>query len=250
MSNSLWLHGMQHVRLPCPSLSPRVCSNSCPISKWCYPIILYLVIAFSSWLQSFPASGSFPVSWLLASGGQSTGASASAPVLPMNIQGWFPFGVTGLISLQPKRLWRIESFTLQIFVSKVMFLLFNMLSRFVIVFLPRSKCLLISCLQLPSAVILEPKKIKAITVSTFPSFICHEVMGPYVMIFFFFLMFTFKPAFSFSSFTYIKRLFSSSSLSAIRVVSFAYLRLLIFLPTNLIPACYSSSLAFHMMCSA
>ena len=131
-----------------------------------------------------------------------------------------------------------------------MSLLFNMLSRFVIVFLPRSKCLLISWLQLPSAVILEPKKIKAITVSTFHSFICHEAMGPYVMIFFFFLMFTFKPAFSFFSFTYIKRLFSSSSLSAIRVVSFAYLRLLIFLPTNLIPACYSSSLAFHMMCSA
>ena len=127
-----------------------------------------------------------------------------------------------------------------------MSLLFNMLSRLVITFLPRSKRLLISQLQSPSAVTLEPKKIKSVTVSPF---ICHEVMGPDAMILVFWML-SFKPTFSFSSFIFIKRLFSSSSLSAISVVSFAYLRLLIFLLAILIPACASSSLAFHMMYSA
>ena len=120
-----------------------------------------------------------------------------------------------------------------------------MLSRFVIAFLPRSKCLLISWLHSPSAVILEPKKIKSDTVS--PS-ICHEVMGPDAMIFVF-RMLSFKSTFSLSSFTFINRLFNSS-LSAIRVVSSAYLRLLIFLSAILTPACASSSLAFHIMSSA
>ena len=110
------------------------------------------------------------------------------------------------------------------FVDKMMSLLFNMLSRLVIIFLPRSKHLLISWLQSPSAVILEPPKIKSATVSLS---ICHEVMGPDVMIFVFWML-SFKPTFSLSSFTFIKRLFSYSSLSAIRVVLFAYLRLLIF----------------------
>ena len=126
--------------------------------------------------------------------------------------------------------------TRQTFVDKVMSLLFNMLSRLVITFLPRNKCLWISWLQSPSAVILEHRKIKSDTVS--PS-ICHEVMGPDAMILVLWML-SFKPAFSLSSFTFIKRLFSSSSLSAKRVVSSAYLRLLIFLPAILIPACASA----------
>ena len=100
LSSSLWPHGLQHTTLPCPSVSPGVCSNSCPLSQWCHPTILLSVTPFSSCLQSFPASGSFPVSWLFASSGQSIGTSALASVLPMNIQGWFPLGLTGLISLQ------------------------------------------------------------------------------------------------------------------------------------------------------
>ena len=89
-------------RLPCPSPSPRACSNSCPLSLWCHPTISPSVVPFSSCLQSFPESESFPMSWLFSSGGQSIGASASASVLPMDIQGWFPLGLTGLISLQSK----------------------------------------------------------------------------------------------------------------------------------------------------
>ena len=135
------------------------------------------------------------------------------------------------------------------FVGKVMSLLFNMLSSLVITFLPRSKRLLISWLQSPSAVILEPRKIKSDTVSTVYTSICHEVMGPDAMIFVFWML-SFKPTFSLSSFTFIKRLFSSSSLSAIRVVSSAYLRWLIFLPAILIPVYSSSSLVFIMMYSA
>ena len=132
------------------------------------------------------------------------------------------------------------------FVGKVMSLLLNMLSRLVITFLPRSKRLLISWLQSSSAVILEPRKIKSDTVSTVSPPICHEVMGPDAMIFVFWML-SFKPTFSLNSFNFIKRLFSYSSLSAIRVVSSTYLRLLIFLPAILIPACASSSLAFRMM---
>ena len=102
MSNSLWLHGLQHARLSCPSPTPGACSNSRPSSRWCHP-----TISFSSCLQSFPASGSFPVSQFFASGGQSTWASASASVLPMNIQDRFPLGWTGLISLLFKGLSRV-----------------------------------------------------------------------------------------------------------------------------------------------
>ena len=152
----------------CSSPIPRTCSNSCPPSRWCHPIISYPVIPISFRLQSFPASGSFPMSQLFTSGGQSVGASASESVLPMNIQDWFPLGWTGWISLQSKGLSRVFSnttvqrhqffctqlslwsnpqiptrkttaLTRQSFVSKVMSLLFNMLSRLVIVFLPRSK---------------------------------------------------------------------------------------------------------------
>ena len=135
------------------------------------------------------------------------------------------------------------------FVSKVVFLLLNMMSSLVIAFLPRSKRLLISWLQSPSAVILEPKKIKSVTVSIVSLSICHEVMGLDAMTFVFWVL-SFKPAFSLSSTTFIKRLFSSSSLSAVRVASSAYLRLLMFLPAILIPVCASYSLAFRMMYSA
>ena len=111
MFDFLWLHGLQHTRPPCPSPSRRVCSNSCPLSWWCHPTISSSVVPFSSHLQSFPASGSFPVRWLFALGGQSFGASVSASVLPMNIQDWFPLGLTGLISLQFKGFSRVFSNT-------------------------------------------------------------------------------------------------------------------------------------------
>ena len=103
VSDSLQPHGLQHSRLPCPSPSPRACSNSCPLSLWCHPNILSSVVPFSS-LQSFPASVSFLMSQLFASSGQSIGVSASASVLPMNIQDWFPLGLTGLFSLLAKGL--------------------------------------------------------------------------------------------------------------------------------------------------
>ena len=186
MSDSLCPYGLQHTRLPCPSLSPRVCSNSCSLSRWCHPTISSSVTHFSCH-QSFPASGSFPVSWLFASGSQSNGASAS--VLTMNIQGWFPSGLTGMISLLSKGLSRVFSITTvwkhQLFsaqpsllsnshiytwlleklsltrwtsVRKVKSLLFNTLFRFAIACLPRSKHLLISWLQSPSTVIWSPGK--------------------------------------------------------------------------------------------
>ena len=156
MSNSLRPHGPQHTRLPCPSPSRRVCSNPCPSSQWCHPTITSTVIPCSSWPQSFPASGSFPMSQLSTSGGQIIGALAS--VLPMNILGWFPLGLTGLICLQSKGLKSLFqhhslkasvlqcsaffivqlshpyvttrktiALTRQTFVGKVMSLLFNML---------------------------------------------------------------------------------------------------------------------------
>ena len=181
----------------CLSPTPGVHSNSCPLSRWCHPTISSSVIPFSSCPQSFPASGSFPMSQLFASCGQSIGVSASISVLPMNTQDWSLLGWTGCISLQSKGFSRVFSkttiqkhqfFSTQLssqsnshpfmttgktialtrwtFVDKVMSLLFNMLSRLVITFLPRSKRLLISWLQSPSAVILEPKKIKSATIST------------------------------------------------------------------------------------
>ena len=161
-------HGLQHSRLHCSSLSPRVCSNSCLLSRWCHPTIPSSVVPVSSCPQS--ALGSFPMSQLFASGGQIIGASSSASVLSVNIQGWFPLRLTGLTSLQSKRLSRVFSSTTiwnhqfystqhslwtkshidtwlleksalitQIFVSKVMSLLFNTLSRLVTAFLSRSK---------------------------------------------------------------------------------------------------------------
>ena len=257
MSDSLQPHESQHVRPPCPSPTPRVHPNPCPSSRWCHPAISSSGIPFSSCPQSFPALGSFPMSQLFASGSQSTGVSASASVFPMNTQDWSPSGWTGWISLQSKgpsrvffnptvqkhqffgaQLSSLSNFhmttrktvalTRQTFVGKVMCLLLNMLSWLVITFLPRSKCLLISWLQSPSAMILEPQKIKSDPVSTVSPSISHEVMGPDDMILVFWML-SFKPTFSLSSLTFIKKLFSSSSLSAIRVVSSAYLMLLIFL---------------------
>ena len=182
-------HEPQHTRPPCPSPTPRVYSNSWPLSWWCHPTISSSVIPFSSCLQPFPASGSFHMNQLFASGGQSIGVSVSASVLLMIIQDWFPLGWTGWISSQSKGLsslfqhhsskasilWHSAFFTVQLsypymttgktialtrrtFVGKVMSLLFSKLSRLVKAFLPRSKCFLISWLLSPSAVILEPQK--------------------------------------------------------------------------------------------
>ena len=102
-------HGLQQARLPCPSPAPRACSNSCPLSQWCHPTISFSVVPLSSCLQSFPASGSFPVSQFFTSGDQSIGASAS--VFLMNIQGWFPLGLISWISLQSRGLSRVFSRT-------------------------------------------------------------------------------------------------------------------------------------------
>ena len=110
VSESLQPHVLQHTRLPCPSPSPGACSNSCPLSQWCHPTILSSIILFCP--QSFWASSSFLISWLFTSGGQSTGASASASAFPINIQDWFPLGLTGFISLQTKGLSRVFSSTI------------------------------------------------------------------------------------------------------------------------------------------
>jgi len=107
MSDSLRPHGLHHARRPCPSATPALYSNSCPLSRWCHPTISLSVIPFSSCLQSFPTSGSFQMSQFFASGGQIIGASASASVLPMNIQDWFPLGWTGWISLGLSRVFPI-----------------------------------------------------------------------------------------------------------------------------------------------
>ena len=111
VSNSLRPHGLQHARPPCPLPTPRVYSNSCPLSQWCHPTISSLVVPFSSCPQSFPASGPFQISQFFTSGGQSIGVLASSSVLPMNIQDWFPLGWTGWISLQSKGLSRVFSNT-------------------------------------------------------------------------------------------------------------------------------------------
>ena len=185
VSNCLQPHGLRHVRLTCPLPTPGDCTNSCPLSWWCHSTIWSSIVPFSSCLLSFPASESFPMSRFFSSGGQSTGALASATVLPMNIQDWFLLGLTGLgpcclrdsqvsynTTVQKhqlfgakRSLWSTLTFlhdtektralTRWIFVSKVMSLRFNMLSRLVLTFRPRSKRPLISWLQPPSAVILE-----------------------------------------------------------------------------------------------
>ena len=226
MSDSLQPHGLQHAGLPCPSLSPRVCSNSShPLHWWCHPTISSSVAFFSFCFQSFPASGSFPVSQFLASVGQSIEASSSASVLSMTIHSWFPLGLTCLISLLSKGLsrvfssttvWKHQFFSAQLSlwsISHIHTWLLEKpqlwldrpfsqsdvstfpLSSFVIASFPRSNCLLISWLQPQSAVILEPEKRKSVSASTFPPSICHEVMGPDAMILAFWMS-SFKPILS------------------------------------------------------
>ena len=112
MCNSLWPHGLKHTWLPCPSPTLGVCSNTCPLSQWCYLTVLSFATHFSFCSPSFPASGSFPMSWLFTSGGWSIGAFTSASVLLVNIQGWFPLGLTGLISLLSKGLFQPKDWTL------------------------------------------------------------------------------------------------------------------------------------------
>ena len=208
VSNSLWPHESQHTRPPCPSPIPGVYSNSCPLSWWCHPAISSSVVPFSSCPQSLPASGSFPMSKLFASGSQSIGVSAFS-IRPSNEYSglnsfrmyWLDLlAVQGTLKslvqhdsskasvLQHSALFTVQlshpyiptgkttALTRHTFVGKVMSLLFNMLSRLVIAFLSRRKCLLISWLQSPSAVILEPKNIKSLSVSTVPPSICHEVI--------------------------------------------------------------------------
>ena len=111
MFDSLWPHGLQHARFSCPSPAPRAYSNSCPSIQWCHTTISFSVVPFSSCLQSFPASGSSPMSQFFTSGGQSIGVSALASVLPMNTQDWSPLGWTGWMSLQSKGLSRVFSST-------------------------------------------------------------------------------------------------------------------------------------------
>ena len=266
--DSLWPHGLQHTRLPCPSPTPGACSNSCPLNWWGHPTISSSVIHFSSCLQFFPASVfsnesdlhiRWPKYW-----------SFSFSISPSNEysglisfrMGWFDLlAVQGTLksllqqhSSKASILWHSAFFmvqlshsnmtngktialTIQTFISKVMSLLFNMLCRLVIAFLPRSRCLLISWMQLAPAVILKPKikEIKSVTVSIVSPSIWHEVKGLDAMILAFWML-SFKPAFSLS-FTFIKRLFSPSLLFAIRVLSSSCLRLLIFLRAMLIPAC-------------
>ena len=183
VSDSLQPHEPQHARFPCPSPTPEVHPNPCPLTRWCHPTISSSAVPFSSCPQSFPASGSFQMSQLFASGGQGIGVSASTSVLPVNIQDWSPLGWTGWISLQSKGLSGVFSnttvqkhqfFSTQLslvqlshpymttgktialtrwtFVGKVMSLLYIMLSRLVRTFLPRSKHLLISLLQSPKVI--------------------------------------------------------------------------------------------------
>ena len=215
-------------------------------------------VPFSSHLQSFPASGSFPMSWLFTLDYQSIGASASATVLPMNIQSWFPLGLIVFISLQSKGLsgvfsrttitkhqffsiqlffsvqlshpytstGKTRALTIMTFVGKVMSLLFNTVSLLVRAVLPRGRRLHF----IAAATVCSDCGAPENSLSLFPcvsASVCHEVMGPDAVILAFWML-SFKLGFPLSSFTLIKRLYSSSSLSAIGVVSFAYLRLLIF----------------------
>ena len=277
VSTSLRPHGLRHAKLPCPSPTPRAYSLMSIASVMpsnhlilCRPLLLpHSTFSFPSirvfsnesilrikwpkyWSFSFSTSPSneysglisFRIDWLDLLAVQGTlksllqHHSSKASILQHSaffiVQLSHPYMTTG----------KTLALTRQTFVGNIMSLLFNMPSRLVIAFLPRSKRLLISWQQSPSAVILEAKKIKPVTVSTVSTSICHKVMGLDAMILVFWML-SFKPTFSLSSFTFIKRL--SSLLSDIRVVSSAYLRLLIFLLAILIPVCASSSLAFCMI---
>ena len=232
VSNSLRPSEPKHARPPCPSPTPGVHPNPCPSSQWCHPTISSSIIPFFSCPQSFPASGSFQMSQLFTSGG-SKYCRFSFNISPSNEHPGlisFRMDLLDLLAVQGtlKSLIQHHSsktsilqcsafFIVQLshphmttgktialtrwtFVDKVISLLFNMLSGLVITFLPRSKHLLISWLQSPSAVILEPRKIKSATVSTVSPSICHEVIGPDAIILVFWML-SFKPTFSLSSFT-------------------------------------------------
>ena len=243
-------HGLQYDRLPCPSQTPGDYSNSCQLSRWCHPTISSSVSSFFS-LQSFPHQGLFKwvsslhqvakllefqlqhqsfqwifrtdflSDWLVWSpcSPRDSQESSLAPVF------WHSAIFVVHLSYPYMTTEKTISLTRQIFVSKVMSLLFSMLSGLVIAFLPRSKHLLISWPQSPSAVILEPKKIKSFTVSMFPYLFAMKWWMPWSL---FFECWVLSQLFH-SSFTFIKRLFSSFLLYAIRVVSSAYLGSLIFL---------------------
>ena len=252
-------------------------SNSCPSSWWCHPTISSSVVPFSSCLQSFPASGSFPVNQFFISDGQKYWSFSISIGPPVNIQDWFLLELSGLISLLSKGLsrvfsnttfksinssvlsflygptltfihnyWKTIALTRLIFVDKIMSLLFSMLSRLVIAFFPRGKCLtFMTAVTICSDFGAKENKV----CHCLPTYLPwsdgtrrHDLKV--------FWMLSFKPAFSLSSFSFIKRLFSSSFFSSIRVMSLAYLKLLIFLLAILIPACASPSLAFLMIYSA
>ena len=247
VSDSLWPHEHQSIRL---TLSFPISWNSLKfmwLSQWCYPTISsYTPQPFPSALNLSQQQSLFQ--WVSSShqvaGYWSFSLSISlsnenSGLISFRID-WFVFLAVQVLSsvfssttvqkhqffcTQPTPTsildyWKNHSLTMQTFVRTVMSLFFNMLSKFFIAFLPRSKSLLISWMQPQSAVILEPQKIRSVTVSTFPLYICHEVMGLDARILVFSMM-SFKPAFSLSSFTLIKRLFSFSSLSAIRIISSA-----------------------------
>ena len=196
LSDSLWPQGLQHARPPCSSPSPKVCPSSCPLHQWCHPAMSSSDVLFFC-PQSFTKSETFPTSQLITSGDQNTGASALASVLAVNIQGWFPLRLTDLLAVQgtlrsllqhhsskASILWCSAFFKVQLlqlymttgktiplttwtFVGRVLCLLFNALSRFVIAFLPRSNCLLILWLPSPSTVTLEPQKRKSVILPPF-----------------------------------------------------------------------------------
>ena len=239
MSDSLWPHGLQHARPPCPSPTPGAYSNSCPLSQWRHPAISSSFIPFSSCLQSFPASGPLPRSVLHIRWPKYWNFNFS--ISPSNEYSglisfrmdWFDLLAVqgtllqhhsskasilwhGLTLTSIHDYWKNHSFDYKHLCWQSNVSLFNILSRLVIVFLPRIKHLLISWLQSLSSVILESKKMKSVTLSIVSPSICHEVMGLDTMILAF-CMLSFKPALSLSSFTFIKMFFSSSLLSAIRL---------------------------------
>ena len=278
VSNSLQPHGLQHSRPPSPSPSPGVYPNSCPLSQWCHSTISSFVVPFSSHPQSFPVSGSFPVSRFFTS--RSWNWSFNFSISPSNeYSGLISFrmdwldllAVQGTLksllqhhSSKASVLWhsaffmvqhshpymttgKIIALTRKTNVGKVMSLLFNMLSRLVIAFLPRSKCLLISWLQSPSAVILEPKKIKSATVSIISPSICHEVMGPDAMILIFECWVLSQVFHSLLSLSSRDSLVPLHFLPKCGVICIAEVDISL---CNLDSSCVSSSLAFHMMYSA
>ena len=222
MSDSLQPHGLRHAKPPCPLPSPKVCPSSCPLPRWCHPVISSSDTLFSFLSSSFPASGTFPmmsvrIRWPKHWSFSISPFSEYSGLISLKID-WFDLlAVQGTFksllqhySSKASILWHSAFFTvhisqlytttgktidltIQTFVSRVMSLLFNILSRFIIAFLPRSNHLLISWLQSLSTVILEPKKIKLVTTPTFSPSICHAVMGMDAMflIFFFFLIYLF-----------------------------------------------------------